>query len=335
MGLLDPVLGPMLMGTFASVFAFGIMVVQCHLYFIWFKKDKLRVKFTVAFLLLLDTVSVAFYVGAIYNYLVTNFDNPAGIATLNFGLTPYPLFTGLTAFVVQCYFGWTIQVLTGTYAISGCIYMGSFIQFLASIGTTIGGSIVRQFTELQKTKAVALVWLSGSLLTDLVITVTLVVWLRRNRTGMNGSDDIISRLNRVFLQTGLLTTSFALGVIISFLISNRNAIQFAFGIPQSKLYTISLMSTLNGRRGWIPPNAQDGFSIFTAKEGTDDSQGLRRSIRDSKQNVNGRTGLSVVVTTTTDVQDIELQDTDKDSLTKVGRFNVLPVLEEDETDMGC
>jgi len=311
MGMLDPVLGPMLMGTFASVFAYGIMVVQCYLYFVWYKNDKILIKFVVAFLLFLDTVTVAFNVGSIYNYLVSNFDTLSGIAALNFGLTPYPLFTGVTALVVQCFYGWSIQILTGTYAISGCIYVGSVVQFLASIGTTIGGSIVRQFTELQKTKPVALVWLSGSLLTDLLITVTLVIWLRRNRTGFNNSDDIISRLIRLTVQTGLLTTSFALGVIIAFLVSNNSTVHIAFGVPMSKMYTNSLMSTLNVRRGWMTPNAEDKFS--TLKGSANHSQSLKRDVRDGS-NINVRSGLSG--TTITTVRDIELQDSDKDSYTK-------------------
>lgn len=31
-------LGPIVCGVFASIFAYGIMVVQCHFYFQWYKK---------------------------------------------------------------------------------------------------------------------------------------------------------------------------------------------------------------------------------------------------------------------------------------------------------
>jgi len=333
MGILDPILGPMLMGAFASVFAYGIMVVQCYLYFIWFKKDKIRVKFTVAFLLLLDTVTVAFNIGSIYNYLVSDFDDPAGVGALNFGLVPYPLFTGLTALVVQCFYGWSIQVLTHTHIISGFIYVGSVVQFLASIGTTIGGSIVRQFALLEKTEAVALVWLAGSLATDLLITATLVVWLRQHRTGFTRSDDFISRIIRLTVQTGFLTTALAICVIATFLTPNHSAIQFAFGIPTSKIYTNSLMSTLNGRRGWIPPNTQDGFSNLTTGETSGDphASSSRRALRDGTSTINVRTGVSAMTATSTTVQDIELQDTDKDSFTKGG---IKVLVEEDAPHRG-
>lgn len=47
----------------------------------------------------------------------------------------------------------------------------------AAIGTTVAGSLIHKLDKFDSTKAVSLVWLSGSLVTDLLIAVALVICL--------------------------------------------------------------------------------------------------------------------------------------------------------------
>ena len=59
-------------------------------------------------------------------------------------------------------------------------YLASFAEpLVASIGTTIGGIIVDEFVLLHRVRAVSLVWLIGSAVTDLLITGSLVWYLVR------------------------------------------------------------------------------------------------------------------------------------------------------------
>lgn len=55
-------------------------------------------------------------------------------------------------------------------------YQPKFIA-VAAIGTTIAGSLIHLLDKFDSTKAISLVWLSGSLLTDMLIAVALVVCL--------------------------------------------------------------------------------------------------------------------------------------------------------------
>ena len=48
---------------------------------------------------------------------------------------------------------------------------------VAGIGTTIGGSIVKEFFHFNRVEAISLVWLVGSLVTDVIITCSLVWYL--------------------------------------------------------------------------------------------------------------------------------------------------------------
>ncbi|OCH93181.1 hypothetical protein OBBRIDRAFT_824261 [Obba rivulosa] len=259
MGAFNLILGPILMGTMVSILLMGVMLVQCYVYFARFKQDKWWMRPLVWFLLFIDVVSSCFYIYTVYAYLITNFDNNGALVIANAGVLPYPFFTGITALAVQCFFAWRVKLLVRISVLSWSIVILSIIQALASLGTMIGGVIVKDFVLLIKVKPVALLWLFGSVVTDAIITVSLVWYLRQHRTGL--SNDITDRIIRMTLQTGLLTTACALGVVVAYLVSS-STMHLAFGFPLSKLYTNSLMSSLNARSGWNP----DSFtraSIFT------------------------------------------------------------------------
>ncbi|EMD33486.1 hypothetical protein CERSUDRAFT_87332 [Gelatoporia subvermispora B] len=260
MAVFDLILGPILMGTVVNIFLMGIMLVQCYIYFERFKGDKYWMRPLVWFLLLIDALGSCFDIAMTYNYLVTNFGNVAAIAVTNIGITPYPFLTGITAFVVQCFFAWRIKLLIKSNLLAYFIVALSLLQLLASLGTMIGGIIVKDFASLIKIKQISLVWLFGSVVTDIIITVSLVWFLRRHKTGFSTTDHITDRIIRLTLQTGLLTTTCALGVVIAYLVSDTT-MHLAFGLPLSKLYTNSLMSSLNARKGWNPSDfAESGTS---------------------------------------------------------------------------
>ncbi|EMD37289.1 hypothetical protein CERSUDRAFT_123287 [Gelatoporia subvermispora B] len=261
MGAFDLILGPILMGTIVNTFLMGVMLVQCYVYFMRFNGDKWWMKPMVWFLLFMDTLSSCLYIYMSYAYLVTNFGNIPAIEVANAGVLPYPLLTGITALVVQFYFAWRVKLLIRSPLLTYSIVILSCVQMLASLGTTIGGVIVKDFASLIKVKQISLVWLFGSVVTDTIITVSLVWYLRRNRTGF--SNHLTDRLIRLILQTGLLTTTCALGVVIAYLVS-ESTVHLAFGVPLSKLYTNSLMSSLNARKGWNPDDFTRA-STFTTR----------------------------------------------------------------------
>jgi len=263
MGAFDLILGPILMGTIINIFLMGVMLVQCYVYFTRFKTDRWWMRPLVWFLLFLDTLSSCFDILMTYAYVVTNFGNIPAIEVTNTGIVPYPLLTGITALVVQCFFAWRVKLLIRSPLLAYSIVALSCVQMLASLGTMIGGIIVKDFASLIRIKQVSLLWLFGSVVTDTMITISLVWYLRRNRTDF--SNDITDRIIRMTLQTGLLTTTCALGVVIAYLVSD-STMHLAFGLPLSKLYTNSLMSSLNARSGWKPDDFTQG-STMKARSG--------------------------------------------------------------------
>jgi len=141
-----------------------------------------------------------------------------------------------------------------------------FVQFAASLGTTIGVTFVRDFTRAREFQATVIVWLVFSAVTDSAITSILCWYLHKHRTGFSKTDDIITRVVRLTMQTGLIITIWATVDLICYL-TLANNIHMFFQLPLCKLYSNSLMSTLNSRGGW-------GVSFAPGNDGTTSSGGV-------------------------------------------------------------
>ncbi|KAG9311195.1 hypothetical protein JVU11DRAFT_8270 [Chiua virens] len=95
---------------------------------------------------------------------------------------------------------------------------------------------------------------------DSLIAVMLCYYLHKQRSGMARTDRVIKTLVVYTINTGALTSLFAILVIITFLTLKGTMDFTAFVQVQSKLYAISLFASLNARKsnannmnGNLPP----------------------------------------------------------------------------------
>ncbi|KIJ36577.1 hypothetical protein M422DRAFT_260916, partial [Sphaerobolus stellatus SS14] len=84
----------------------------------------------------------------------------------------------------------------------------------------------------------------------IIITSTLVWSLRNRKTGHSETDDVVNRIIVLTIQSGAITALFALLDFVLFLAIPNSTANFLVGFPLSKLYSNSLLSTLNARAGW-------------------------------------------------------------------------------------
>ncbi|KAI0081648.1 hypothetical protein K474DRAFT_1681985 [Panus rudis PR-1116 ss-1] len=237
--------GPIFIGMVFNILLYGIMITQTFLYFNTYKNDKLWMKFFVGFLFVCDTANCAFDITFVYTALITEFgdDNALQFASWD------PAMTAIIALCVQLFFAWRMKVLTGSYlavvAVAGC----SIAQWCGGIGTAIAVRIVPKFVEFQKFQVIVIIWLAFSAVADVGITIALVWHLRKHKTGFSATDDIVNKIIRLTVQTGLITALCATTDLILFLAS-PSGLHLIFNLPLSKLYTNSLMSSLNSRAGW-------------------------------------------------------------------------------------
>ncbi|KIM78193.1 hypothetical protein PILCRDRAFT_598781 [Piloderma croceum F 1598] len=260
-------LGPMFIGTVFNVILYGIMITQVYLYFSTYKKDRTWLKCVVLYLFLADTVNAVFDLVYVYLALVVNFDNPKYIVQANwiFGTEPAmtvclyltfsnsahhtSLFQGIIASCVQLFFAWRVKVVTSNIWAVMLIVFCAFVNMLASIGTSIAVGIIPVFTEFVRFKVIVIIWLVAGVVADVCITTSLTYHLRKQRTGFSATDDLVNRIIRLTVQTGAVTAVVATVDLIVFLV-DTTGIHLIFNVPLPKLYTNSLMSSLNARGGW-------------------------------------------------------------------------------------
>ncbi|KAF9491449.1 hypothetical protein BDN71DRAFT_1452894 [Pleurotus eryngii] len=239
----------MLIGLFLNIWLYGIMTTQVYLYYMEYPKDKWWIKSLVAILLLADTLNALFLCIYVYKSLITNFNNPEFLADPDWIFATDPALTGIIAAIVQLFFSWRIKVLTSNNGIFVVVVVCALVGLAGALFTAVEVTKSVSFEEFRRFKWAVIVWLCSEAFGDLVITGTLVTFLRNHKTGFPSSDKLVDRIIRMTMQTGLTTSVCAILDIIFFL-RYPNGLHLIFNFALSKLYTNSLMSTLNSRKGW-------------------------------------------------------------------------------------
>ncbi|KAF7985549.1 hypothetical protein HWV62_3801 [Athelia sp. TMB] len=276
-------MGPMLIGTVFNICLYGIMITQVHLYFHSFKTDKAWFKFLVLFLFLADTVNAVFDVVYVYDCLVIHFGEDQYLASANWVFATDPVMTGIIAVTVQFFFAWRVKVITNSKIATGVVLISSLASFckyprcywyvivadifprlVGAIGTSIAVGKIPVFTEFVKFEVIVIIWcgvdlnicisqtaefsprLAGAAITDVGITTAMTYHLQKHKTGFSATDDVV---NRIIRRKYPLTAVVAIIDLVLFL-TDTTGTHLIFNVPLSKLYTNSLMSSLNARGGW-------------------------------------------------------------------------------------
>lgn len=264
MGVLDLVLGPMLIGSMLSIFFSGINLVQSYIYFKRFPNDPTWMKVMVAYLLVFDIVHAGVEAALAYQYTITFFGNEEAIFIASSLFAAVPILTVSISSVAQAFFAWRVARLTRIQLLGWVIGLLALAQFrkfntswnlsftyeyhlVCGVGVTIAVTIVTSFLEFVKFQGLVIPWLAMSVLCDILITTSLVWYLQTNKSGIATTDDLVTRLIRGTIQTGFWSAVWAIADLVVFRLEN-NSLHLIFNFPLAKIYTISLMSTLNARR---------------------------------------------------------------------------------------
>ncbi|KJA16959.1 hypothetical protein HYPSUDRAFT_147030, partial [Hypholoma sublateritium FD-334 SS-4] len=242
--------GPMFIGFVFNVFLYGIMITQVYLYFTAYKQF-------VIFLLAADTANTIFDAAYLYRALIVHF----GAYCLNSCIPSSsldPALTGIIAGAVQLFFAWRLRVLTHSWALASIVVLGALSGLAGAVATSFEVGKIPQFVNFRDFKGVVIMWLVSESVTDIIIT-SILVWylLQKHKTGFKESDYMVDRIIRITVQTGLVTSIAATLDLILFLAfvtltpaAERARRHLIFNFPLCKLYSNSLMSSLNARGGW-------------------------------------------------------------------------------------
>jgi len=244
MGLYDSTIGTLLVGIFFNTYLYGLVTYQFAAYCRIKFNDRPVTKYMVFFLFILDTVHSASVIYMAWNYLVTNYDNPAALAVAQWPYTFTPVATALAALVTQLYLGFRIWCLTGSRVLYGVVILVAIPSFILGMACSIEAWIIKVLSELPRITPLVIAWLSMQVIVDAFITITLIIIFSGSRTGFRRTDTVVNRLIRGAIQTGLLAGIFSMGDLITFVVLPSTNLYGMFAIPIGRIYTNTLLDTL-------------------------------------------------------------------------------------------
>jgi len=267
MSAIDLVYGPMLIGVFFNCLLYGILVMQTFIYFQTYKNDNRWIKRLIKFLFIAETINTGCDIAIMYEPLITKWGTLHAMEFFPLMLPSAPIITVCISTPVQIFTAWRIMVISQSKAMAAVITILSLASFGGAIWTAVEVAVFRSFALKPALNPAGAVWFSTSAAADLLISGSLVFSLHSRRTGHNSTDASINRIIRLTIQTGGITTVFAIADLVAFLVSPMTAISFVWDFSLSKLYTNALLSTLNARVGWgnLVPNNQDAENVLFGK----------------------------------------------------------------------
>ncbi|KAJ7192564.1 hypothetical protein GGX14DRAFT_479904 [Mycena pura] len=242
-----------LLGTQVNWLLLGTLTLQVYKFHICFPKERWWVKTLVYTLFVLEVVQTAVTSHFAYSILVISWGKPSIFTKLPWSSLAAPIFTGITSGSVQSFFAWRIWTLKDKHVwariVSVVVVMLALMQSLAAFCTDARFAVTTQVTELERLHVGVNVWLIGSAVCDVVITITMLVILTeyRRKTPWKRTDTLISKLIYNTVETGAITTVVAIADVILFILFSQTNLHQAPAFILGKLYTNVLLATLNSR----------------------------------------------------------------------------------------
>ncbi|KAF9041518.1 hypothetical protein BJ165DRAFT_291045 [Panaeolus papilionaceus] len=243
----QPLFGPMLIGVFCSMILYGVVLSQFYTYYITSKNDPARIRYLVLYLFIVETIHTGFAMLMLYQPLIIHFGDERAISQFPAALTSGPILSVAISTPIQIFIGHRIHRLQASFWVAGIVALLAVISCCGGVWTTVIIIMFRVFSKKPETHPPVMLWLIGSAVADIFITMSLSYSLWVRKTGIRATDAIITRIIVYTIQTGLLTSIAAILDVVLLIALPNLTVNFIFDITLVKLYAITLLSSLNGR----------------------------------------------------------------------------------------
>ncbi|KAG2109182.1 hypothetical protein BD769DRAFT_1674993 [Suillus cothurnatus] len=268
----DNTLGALLVGFAISATAFGMLTIQVFAYYKHFPQDRAAYKAIAVLIWSISLVDQAFIGYGVYFYTITNYLDPLPLTTEK---PQWTLILQMTlgavvgAIVKACF---TLRVWRFSYRnwwLTGFLSLMVLAQLGTATAFTVKCFELPSFTRMITLKALGSLSLGIGVVTDMSIAAALCFYLQKMRSSHSTADSMINTLIIYAVNTGLLTSTVSLSILVLFNVMPTNFVFVCLYFVLSKLYAISFLATLNTRkiirgRSTDPEEGKTtGFSIVT------------------------------------------------------------------------
>ncbi|KAI0714345.1 hypothetical protein C8T65DRAFT_607350 [Cerioporus squamosus] len=242
-GILDLTVGTILVGLAVTGCLFGITTAQTAWYFEHYPHDRRLLKSLVVAVWILDATHLGLYGATMYIYLVDK-------RSQDFSAEPLP---------------WTANVRVPSLSSSRSTLLGSGLSkqrlLLVVMGTFIAATwvfsvvlfirtiLTQSVAEFVKLVPYDIGMSAMGASTDVLLCGALVILLLTSRTGTQGADRLINKLMLYAVNSGVLTSVFGILALMMVALMPTSSLFVLFYYIGSRLYSVSLLSTLNARLG--------------------------------------------------------------------------------------
>ncbi|KAJ7687961.1 hypothetical protein B0H17DRAFT_677112 [Mycena rosella] len=241
-------LGATQIGAVLGTFLFGIETLQTYNYYGEFPRDSRTLKMTVALVWFLELGHTLSAWHALYSQTVTFYGQLQYISSPPRSEEMTILFAALLYTVVQAFFANRVRVLSGRWNImfvACCLNLLRFVANMATLGLLLYYSRVSILLEWRWLVSTAL---GLGIVVDILITVAMCHFLWRLRSSdSKRTRTMVETLILWTIESTILTSAASIIQLILFL-TRTDLVWTCFYIIQAKLFSNSMLASLNGRR---------------------------------------------------------------------------------------
>ncbi|KAK7037164.1 hypothetical protein R3P38DRAFT_3311665 [Favolaschia claudopus] len=207
-------LGPIYAGAALNIFLLGVCLAQSMSYFLSAraKQDSLIIRLNVAWGLLLSIFSAAVSAYFVCLYLVENYFNPAFLESAPWPLTAVPLLSGLSACPVQIFMAHRVFRLSTSRLLFVLMTFLTFANGCIAVATSML-AFGLEFDQGSRLTPVVDSWLVITVANDLIVTLLLIYYLHKSRTGLSKTNHLITRLITSALESAVFGPFFSILMI--------------------------------------------------------------------------------------------------------------------------
>ncbi|KAF9451110.1 hypothetical protein P691DRAFT_757589 [Macrolepiota fuliginosa MF-IS2] len=240
--------GPLLLGYIISLALHGVLTVQLYLYYAAFPRDSMVIKLLVYAVYLGETARSIVMAYDAYDIFAVGFTNRESLYAVHHIWFTCCVSNAILAFVVQILYAYRIKILSTSYTCGISIAFLSFVQLVGGVTAGVGAKLVGNFEAHTTYEFVGyVVNKAGAALCDILIAILMTYYLLRMRKNSRMAEDIITRIIRLVVEAGTMTSLFAVVDLVLYFTDAENGSSWALRLIVGKLYTNSMMVIFNNR----------------------------------------------------------------------------------------
>ncbi|KAK7681773.1 hypothetical protein QCA50_015120 [Cerrena zonata] len=251
MPTISEILTGLIFGVGMGLVLYGVSMAQAYVYMLNCENDPTWMKWLVAVVSILETAHTAFLFRELYTYSVTAIENPLTLGVIDWSIGTTLLSSNVIACLVEGFYVRRQWILSKSWLLtlgtSFLLFARVAVHFTVSIETFFYPTWTA-FHQKPFLNVLVQTTLALAAAVDAVVAISMVYFLRREKGTITGAKGIITWMMMYAVHSGLILMAASLVVVLTF-VTMKDSLTFAgFIAIIGKLYSNSLLGTLNARQ---------------------------------------------------------------------------------------